>query len=92
VLTPKGVYINTLPVASILLRQYLIGFLSQKKARSIMVRPNTSDMEWMKNQIEAGRIRVIIDRVYPLDQIREALAYSESGRAKGKVVLKVFSA
>jgi NADPH:quinone reductase-like Zn-dependent oxidoreductase len=63
-----------------------------KKPDPTMVRPNTSDMEWMKNQIEAGRIRVIIDRVYPLEQIREALAYSESGRAKGKVVLKVFSA
>ncbi len=92
VLTSKGIYINTLPAASILLRQYLIGFLSQQKAKSIMVRPNTSDMEWMKNQIEAGRIRVIIDRVYPLDQAREALAYSESGRAKGKVILKVFNA
>ena len=54
-----------------------------------MVRPNARDMEWMKGQIEAGRIRIVIDREYPLEQIREALAYSEAGKAKGKVVLKI---
>jgi len=89
VLSPHGVYVNTLPQLSVLLYQYGIGFLMNKKARSIMVSPNAADMEWMKKQIEAGRIRVIIDRVYPLDQIVEALAYSQTGRARGKIVLKV---
>jgi NADPH:quinone reductase-like Zn-dependent oxidoreductase len=60
-----------------------------KKSRSIMVSPNTADMDWMRKQIEAGKIRIIIDRVYSLDQVVEALAYSETGRARGKIVLKV---
>lgn len=54
-----------------------------------MVRPNAADVEWMKTQIEAGKLRVVIDRVYHLEEIREAFAYSETGRAKGKIVLKV---
>lgn len=89
VLAAHGVYINTLPVLSMLLYQYGIGFLMNKKARSIIVRPNAADMEWMRKQIEARKIRIIIDRAYSLDQIVEALAYSETGRARGKVVLKV---
>jgi NADPH:quinone reductase-like Zn-dependent oxidoreductase len=89
VLAPHGIYVNTLPVFSVLLSQYVTGFLTDKKAKSVMVRPNAADMEWMKKQIEAGRIRIIIDRVYPLDQIVEALAYSETGRARGKIGLKV---
>jgi NADPH:quinone reductase-like Zn-dependent oxidoreductase len=54
-----------------------------------MVRPNAADMEWMKDRIEAGNIRVVIDRVYPLEQIRDAFAYSESGKVKGKVLLTI---
>ena len=89
VLAPHGIYVNTLPVLSMLLYQYGIGFLMNKKARSVMVSPNVADMEWMRKQIEAGKIRIIIDRVYSLDRIVEALAYSETGRARGKIVLKV---
>jgi len=89
VLKPHGIYVNTLPVLSVLLNQYLTGFLMGKKAKSVMVRPNAADMEWMRNNIESGKMRIIIDRVYFLDQIVEALAYSETGKARGKIVLKV---
>lgn len=88
-LAPKGIYVTTLPSLAVLLNQYLTGYLTAQKARIVMVRPNAWDMEWMKEQIEAGRIRIVIDREYPLEQIREALAYSEAGKAKGKVVVKM---
>lgn len=39
--------------------------------------------------IEAGAIRPVIDRVFPLDRTSEAMAYVDSGRAKGKVVVQV---
>ncbi|MER9331923.1 NADP-dependent oxidoreductase [Mesorhizobium sp. M0488] len=39
--------------------------------------------------IESGAIRPVIDRVFPFEATNEALAYVESGRAKGKVVIKV---
>ena len=89
VLKPQGIYVNTLPVLSVLINQYVTGFLMGKKAKSVMVRPNAADMEWMRNNIESGKMRIIIDRVYFLDQIVEALAYSETGKARGKIVLKV---
>ena len=39
--------------------------------------------------VESGAIRPVLDRVFPFDSTNEALAYVESGRAKGKVVIKL---
>jgi NADPH:quinone reductase-like Zn-dependent oxidoreductase len=89
VLAPKGIYVTTLPTFAVLMNQFLTGFLTAQKARIVMVRPNARDMEWMKGQIEAGKIRIVIDTEYPLEKIREALAYSEAGMAKGKVVVNI---
>ena len=89
ILTPDGIYISTLPSSSIILNQYLTRFFTSKKALSIWVKPNAADMAWIQAQIEAGRIRIVIDKAYPLDQTKEALAYSETGKARGKIVLKV---
>jgi alcohol dehydrogenase len=39
--------------------------------------------------VETGAIIPLVDKIFPLDEVREALAYSASGRATGKVVIKV---
>ena len=39
--------------------------------------------------LEAGTVKPIIDRVFPFEEAKKALAYSETGKAKGKVVLKL---
>lgn len=39
--------------------------------------------------LESGAIRPVVDRIFPFDATNEALAYVETGRAKGKVVIKV---
>jgi alcohol dehydrogenase len=39
--------------------------------------------------IDAGVIRPVLDRVFPFESTNEAMAYVETGRAKGKVVVKV---
>ena len=39
--------------------------------------------------IEAGAIRPVLDKVFAFEATNEALAYVETGRAKGKVVIKV---
>ena len=89
VLVEYGRYISTLPSPAVLLNRYLTGFLTRKKATDIWVKPNAADMEWMMDQIEAGRIKITIDKIYPLDRAKEALAYSETGKTRGKIVLKV---
>lgn len=88
VLTTKGIYVCTLPNRTIL-DQIITGFLPGKKARSMWVRPSASDMEWLKLQIEAGEIGIVVERIFPLDQTKEALAHSEGGRSRGKIAIKV---
>lgn len=39
--------------------------------------------------VENGKIKPVVDRVFPMDQVKEALAYVALGRSKGKVVLKI---
>jgi NADPH:quinone reductase-like Zn-dependent oxidoreductase len=88
VLTANGRYINTLPNMT-LVSQFITSILPGKKARSLWVRPDASDTAWLLDQMAKGAVRVAIDRVYPLDEVRDALAYSESGRVRGKIVLKL---
>jgi alcohol dehydrogenase len=39
--------------------------------------------------VDSGAIRPVVDRVFPFESTKEAVAYVEKGRAKGKVVVKV---
>ncbi len=89
VLTPNGVYVSTLPSGPVILNQYITGHFTRRKAKTIWGGPSPRDVQWMIQQILAGRIRIVIDAMYSLDQAREALAYSESGKARGKIVLNI---
>jgi NADPH:quinone reductase-like Zn-dependent oxidoreductase len=55
--------------------------------RYLFMHPSSSDLALLAELIGQGKLKVIIDRKYPLANIAEALAYVESGRAKGKVVV-----
>ena len=54
-----------------------------------VLHPSGEDLADLARRIDAGTLQVILNRVLPFAQIGEALAHLESGRAKGKVVVRM---
>lgn len=55
--------------------------------RFMLMRPSGEQLAEIAKLIDAGVIRPVVDKVYPFDGVRSAIAYVESGRATGKVVV-----
>ncbi|KLN56017.1 NADP-dependent oxidoreductase [Variovorax paradoxus] len=55
----------------------------------LFMRANGSQLREITRLFETGAIRPVVDRVFPFGSTNEALAYVETGRAKGKVVVKL---
>jgi NADPH:quinone reductase-like Zn-dependent oxidoreductase len=55
----------------------------------LFVRPDGEQLAEIGGIIDAGHIRPVIDRIFAFDQAKEALAYLDAGRAKGKVVVQL---
>jgi NADPH:quinone reductase-like Zn-dependent oxidoreductase len=54
----------------------------------LLVNPDGSQLAEIGELLQVRNIRPVIDKVFPFDQAKEALAYLEMGRAKGKVVVQ----
>jgi len=49
--------------------------------------PSGADLARLASLIDATKLEVVIDRAFPFAEVKEAMAYLETGRAKGKVVV-----
>ncbi|MGG3797616.1 NAD(P)-dependent alcohol dehydrogenase [Metabacillus fastidiosus] len=64
-----------------------ISMTGSKKMRSLLQRANQKDLLFMKELLEAGKVKPVIDRCYKLNEVPEAFRYFEEGHAQGKVII-----
>jgi NADPH:quinone reductase-like Zn-dependent oxidoreductase len=55
----------------------------------VFMRAEGKQLEQITSLIESGAIKPVVDRIFPFQATAEAIAYVESGRSKGKVVVKI---
>ena len=92
-LMPGGTYFAVGGSAATLFQILLLGpwirRRTGKNIRLLMVSQNRKDLIAITELCEAGQIRPVIDRLYPLSEVPEAMRYVAGGDAKGKVVITV---
>ncbi|MGG5794408.1 NADP-dependent oxidoreductase [Bacillus nitratireducens] len=55
----------------------------------LFMKPSGDQLRIIAKYIESGQIKPIIDRIFPFEDTQKAMEYSESGRAKGKIIVKI---
>ena len=88
-LTPTGIYVTTTISVSLLLQSLWVALTSNKRLKPMLQPPTQADLAAVKEYIETGAVRVVIDRCYPLAEVPEAISYVEKGHARGKVVIDI---
>ena len=94
-LRPNGSYFfvggSVATIFQILLLGPWIRRTTGKKTRLLVVQSNLSDLVFMTELYEAGKVVPVIDRRYPLSEVPETLRYLGEGHARGKVVITLES-
>jgi 2-desacetyl-2-hydroxyethyl bacteriochlorophyllide A dehydrogenase len=92
-LNTKGTAVIVGGALSQVIKSMLLGpimSLGGRKVRILAAIPNTKDLEFIIRLVEAGKIKPIIERRYPLSETAEAVRYLSEGHARGKVIITVF--
>lgn len=92
-LNPNGIFVHVGGAGAQLFQAMTIGPLismtEKKKIGSFLQRPNQKDLIYMKELVEEGKVKPVLDRCYSLSEVPEAFKYFEEGHAQGKVIITV---
>ena len=91
-LSPRGIYVmlggSSALIFQVMFLGPLISMIGRKKICPLLHKPN-KNLDSLIKLIETGKVKPIIDKIYPLSKAAEALRYFGEGHAKGKVVISL---
>jgi NADPH:quinone reductase-like Zn-dependent oxidoreductase len=88
-LRENGCYLTANPGLSQLVLSILAPMMNRKRVVIGVQSGTNEDLAYLGGLIEAGKIRSVIDRSFPLEQMVEAHRYAESGQKKGNIVISI---
>jgi NADPH:quinone reductase-like Zn-dependent oxidoreductase len=71
------------------LKAFALAPFMRQQGSMFVAQPNSANMDALTELIEAGKVKPVVDRTYPLRDASQALSYLEEEHARGKVVLTV---
>jgi NADPH:quinone reductase-like Zn-dependent oxidoreductase len=92
-LSPTGAYVMIGGSDAQVFQGMLLGPMMSrtggKRMLNTMSKPNQKDLAFVKELLESGKVKPVIDRTYALHEVPDALRYLERGHAIGKVVINL---
>ena len=88
-LTANGIFVSTKTKPLSFISAQINNTFSIKKDKQVLAIPNHKDMVFIKELLENGDLKSVLDSNYLLSEMAEAHEYSESGRAHGKITIKI---
>lgn len=88
-LARDGIHVSGLPSFGRIAAAFLLPLCSRRRVRVVGVRPRGEDLDQLRGLCEAGALRPVIDRVFRLEELAAAHAYSQRGRTSGKIAIVV---
>ena len=93
VLKPDGVYVMTggggVQILQVMLLGAFVSMTSRRRMGNLMAVARKNDLVVLRELLETGKIKPVIDRIVALSEVPEAIRYLEEEHARGKVVVSV---
>ncbi len=91
-LKPDGIFVMIGGALSQILTTMVLGpilSLGRRKMRLLSAKADADDLAYVIRLVEEGKLKPVIERVYPLNQTADAVRYLRQGHARGKVVITI---